>query len=92
MEAALTDFIQRLSPQELEERFARGAKRSSIMGGNVKARYWELYTEFFQGLTQGAGDAMPHVFVEAFARAYESSLRELEDAASRRDRLVGDAS
>ncbi len=92
MEAALTDFIQRLSPQELEERFARGAKRSSIMGGNVKARYWELYTEFFQGLTQGAGDAMPHVFVEAFARAYESSLRELKDAASRRDRLVGDAS
>ena len=92
MEAALADFIQRLSPQELEERFARGAKRSSIMGGNVKARNWELYTEFFQGLTQGAGDSMPHVFVEAFARAYESSLRELEGAASLRERLVGDAS
>lgn len=92
LEAALTDFIQRLSPQELEERFARGAKRSSIMGGNVKARYWELYTEFFQGLTQGAGDSMPHVFVEAFARAYESSLRELEGAASQRERQVGDAS
>ncbi len=92
MQAALTDFIQRLSPQELEERFARGAKRSSIMGGNVKARNWELYTEFFQGLTQGAGDSMPHVFVEAFARAYESSLRELEGAASQRERLVGDAS
>ncbi len=92
MEAALTDFIQRLSPQELEERFARGAKRSSIMVGNVKARNWELYTEFFQGLTQGAGDSMPHVFVEAFARAYESSLRELEGAASQRERQVGDAS
>jgi type VI secretion system protein len=92
MQAALTDFIQRLSPQELEERFARGAKRSSIMGGNVKARNWELYTEFFQGLTQGAGDSMPHVFVEAFARAYESSLRELEGAASQRERLMGDAS
>ena len=92
MQAALTDFIQRLSPQELEERFARGAKRSTIMGGNVKARNWELYTEFFQGLTQGAGDSMPHVFVEAFARAYESSLRELEGAASQRERLMGDAS
>lgn len=93
MQAALADFIQRLSPEELEERFARGAKRSSIMGGNVKARNWDLYTEFFRGLTQGSGDSMPHVFVEAFARAYESSIRELEGAAAgQRDRLAGDGS
>jgi type VI secretion system FHA domain protein len=92
MQAALADFIQRLSPEELEERFARGSKRSSIMGGNVKARNWELYTEFFRGLTQGSGEAMPHVFVEAFARAYESSIRELDGAAGQRERVVGDAS
>jgi type VI secretion system protein len=91
-QAALADFIQRLSPEELEERFARGTKRSSIMGGNVKARNWELYTEFFRGLTQGSGDSMPHVFIEAFARAYESSIRELDGAAAQRERLVGDGS
>lgn len=92
MQAALADFIQRLSPEELEERFARGAKRSSIMGGNIKARNWELYTEFFRGLTQGSGDSMPHVFVEAFARAYESSIRELDNAAGQRERVASDAS
>ncbi len=92
MQAALADFIQRLSPEELEERFARGAKRSSIMGGNTKARNWELYTEFFRGLTQGSGDSMPHVFVEAFARAYESSIRELDGAAGQRERVAGDGS
>lgn len=90
MQAALADFIQRLSPEELEERFARGAKRSSLMGGNVKARNWELYSEFFRGLTQGSGDSMPHVFIEAFARAYESSIRELDGASGQRERLVGD--
>jgi type VI secretion system protein len=89
-QAALADFIQRLSPEELEERFARGAKRSSIIGGNVKARYWELYSEFFRGLTQGSGDSMPHVFIEAFARAYESSIRELDGAAAQRERAAGD--
>lgn len=90
--AALADFIQRLSPEELEERFARGAKRSSIMSSNAKARYWELYGEFFRGLTQGADDSMPHVFIEAFARAYESSIRELDGAAGQRERVVGDLS
>ncbi|MGH8263932.1 MAG: type VI secretion system-associated FHA domain protein TagH [Steroidobacteraceae bacterium] len=92
VQAALADVIQRLSPEELEERFARGGKRSSIMGGNVKARNWELYSEFFRGLTQGSGEAMPHVFVEAFARAYESSIRELDGAAGQRERLAGDGS
>jgi type VI secretion system protein len=91
-QAALADFIQRLSPEELEERFARGTKRSSIMSGNAKARYWELYGEFFRGLTQGAGDSMPHVFIEAFARAYESSIRELDGAAGQRERVAGEGS
>ena len=91
-QAALADFIQRMSPEELEERFARGAKRSSIIGGNVKARYWELYTEFFRGLTQGSGDSLPHVFAEAFARAYESSIRELNGAAGQRERVAGEGS
>jgi type VI secretion system protein len=92
-QAALADFIQRLSPEELEERFARGTKRSSIMGsGNVKARYWELYSEFFRGLTQGSGESMPHVFVEAFARAYESSIRELDGASGQRERIASEGS
>jgi len=35
---------------------------------------------------------MPHVFVEAFARAYESSIRELDGAAAQRERVVADGS
>jgi type VI secretion system protein len=74
MRAAFEDFLGRVEPKELEERFERATKRA--MFGN-KGKYWDLYTEMFGGLAQRPADGFPHVFIEAFAKAYEAKLRTL---------------
>lgn len=74
MRAAFEDFLGRVEPKELEARFERATKRA--MFGN-KNKYWELYTEMFGGLVQRPPDGFPHVFIEAFAKAYEAKLRTL---------------
>jgi type VI secretion system FHA domain protein len=72
--AAFEEFLGRVNPKELEERFDRATKRSVFSSQN-KGKYWDLYTELFAGLSQRSPDGFPHVYTEAFAKAYEAKLR-----------------
>jgi len=74
--AAFEEFLSRVNPKELEERFERAGKRG-VFGGQSKARYWDLYAELFSGLAQRPADGFPHLFMETFARAYEAKVRAL---------------
>jgi predicted component of type VI protein secretion system len=74
--AAFEEFLNRVDPKELEERFERATKRG-VFGSNNKARYWELYQEMFPGLVQRPAEGFPHLYVEAFAKAFEAKLRTL---------------
>jgi type VI secretion system protein len=74
--AAFEEFLGRVNPTELEERFERATKRG-VFGSQNKARYWELYSEMFTGLAQRPADGFPHVFTETFAKAYEAKVRAL---------------
>jgi type VI secretion system protein len=74
--AAFEEFLNRVDPKELEERFERSGKRG-VFGGQSKAKYWELYAEMFSGLAQRPPDGFPHVFTEAFGKSYEARLRAL---------------
>jgi type VI secretion system FHA domain protein len=76
MRAAFEEFLGRVDPKELEERFEKGAKRG-VFGTQNKAKYWELYAEMFAGLAQRPTDGFPHLFVETFAKAFEARLRTL---------------
>jgi type VI secretion system FHA domain protein len=76
MRAAFEEFLERVDPKELEERFERATKRG-VFGAQNKARYWDLYAELFSGLVQRPPDGFPHLFIEAFAKAYEAKLRVL---------------
>jgi type VI secretion system protein len=99
--AAFEEFLGRVDPKELEERFDRATKRG-VFGSQNKAKYWELYAEMFPGLAQRPADGFPHLFTEAFAKAYEAKLRTLVppqrstfgadrgDEKDRDDRAVGD--
>ena len=101
MRAAFEEFVSRLDPQELSERFERNAKRG-VFGSQNKARYWDLYAELFNTLAQRPADGFPHLFVETFARAYEEKFASLapvkrsafggdrDEPASGDDRAVGD--
>ena len=73
---AFEEFLGRVDPKELEERFERASKRG-VFGGQNKAKYWDLYSELFAGLAQRPADGFPHLFTEAFAKAYEAKLRTL---------------
>jgi type VI secretion system protein len=75
MRAAFEEFLRRLAPQELEERFERNAKKSVF--GSGKGRNWELYTELYAAISQRPPEGFPHLFSETFARNYEIRFREL---------------
>jgi len=70
--AAFEEFLNRVDPKELEERFERAGKRG-VFGGQSKAKYWDLYAELFSGLAQRPADGFPHLFIETFAKAYEAN-------------------
>src|SRR5450631_2052810 len=74
--AAFEEFLGRVDPKELEERFDRATKRG-VFGAQNKGKYWDLYSEMFTGLSQRPADGFPHLFVEAFAKSYEAKLRTL---------------
>jgi len=74
--AAFEEFLGRVDPKELEERFERAGKRG-VFGGQSKAKYWDMYTELFSGLAQRPADGFPHAFTETFAKAFEARLRAL---------------
>jgi type VI secretion system FHA domain protein len=74
--AAFEEFLGRVDPKELEERFDRATKRS-VFGAQNKGKYWDLYSEMFAGLSQRPAEGFPHVYTEAFAKAYEAKLRAL---------------
>jgi predicted component of type VI protein secretion system len=74
--AAFEEFLGRVDPKELEERFDRGTKRG-VFGSQNKAKYWDLYAEMFAGLVQRPADGFPHLFTETFAKAFEAKLRVL---------------
>lgn len=76
MRAAFEEFLERVDPKQLEERFERAAKRG-VFGVQNKGKYWDMYTEMYPGLAQRPADGFPHVFTETFAKAYDAKLRTL---------------
>ena len=72
--AAFEEFLGRVDPKELEERFERATKRG-VFGSQNKAKYWDLYAELFAGIAQRPADGFPHLFTETFAKAFEAKLR-----------------
>jgi predicted component of type VI protein secretion system len=74
--AAFEEFLGRVDPKELEERFERATKRG-VFGSQNKTKYWDLYAEMFAGLAQRPADGFPHLYTETFVKAYEAKLRAL---------------
>jgi len=80
MGEALQDFMERFEPGELQSRFDKGLKRSGLLAGANKLRYWELYEECYHVLTHREDGKLPETFAEEFARAYEARIRDAKAA------------
>ncbi|MBV6415529.1 MAG: hypothetical protein CMLOHMNK_00041 [Steroidobacteraceae bacterium] len=74
LRAAFIEFIDRLDPSELESRFDRALKKNRPTGSQ-RAQYWDLYADFYRNITEMPDNQLPHVFVEAFARAYAEARK-----------------
>ncbi len=88
MRAAFEEFLGRVDPKDLEERFDRATKRG-VFGSQSKSKYWDLYAEMFGALAQRPAEGFPHLFTEAFAKAYEAKFRAL--VPPRRAPFAGDS-
>ena len=78
---AVRDFGERFDPDELRDRFDRGLKRSPLLAGANKLRYWELYEETYQTfMRHEEGAPLPQVVSDEFVRAYEKESESLRHA------------
>ncbi len=81
---AVRDFAERLEPDELRSRFDRGLKRSPLLAGTNKLKYWELYEESYLTLMhQEEGAPLPAVVIDELTRSYEQELELLQHGATR---------
>ncbi|MEM1262224.1 MAG: type VI secretion system-associated FHA domain protein TagH [Pseudomonadota bacterium] len=69
--SAFDEFIERLEPEELSQRFDASLKRGAMFSSSRKAKYWDLYAELYEVITQRNNGQFPHMFSEDFVRAYE---------------------
>jgi len=71
LRTATVDYIARLDPEELENKFS-GGKRGGIMNAANKLKYWDLFKDLYQVVTQAQPGQLPQQFLEELARAYET--------------------
>jgi len=81
---AMRDFAERLEPEELRNHFDRGLKRSALLAGANKLKYWDLYEETYLTLThQESGAPLPTLLLDELTRTYEQELDSLQYGSTR---------
>jgi type VI secretion system protein len=73
----LSALLAQLSPTSVADQFEHGRSRTIAPGQDPRPKYWEHYGELFRVVTQNGADGLPHPFMEAFTRAYESARAEM---------------
>jgi type VI secretion system protein len=81
MRSAVVDYLGRLDPEELEKKIGRG---NMLLGAANKLKYWDLFKDLYQVVSQGEPGQFPHQFIEELARTYElEASRAAPNAAGR---------
>ena len=70
MRTAVADYVSRLDPEELEQKVANG-KSGMLANATNKLKYWDLFKDLYQVVSQHQPGQFPPQFVEEMARAYE---------------------
>jgi type VI secretion system protein len=71
MQKAMGDYIGRLDPDALEEKFSNG-RHGMLRGAANKLKYWDLYKDLYQVVAQQSPGELPQLFLEELAQAYEA--------------------
>jgi type VI secretion system FHA domain protein len=83
---AVVDYVNRLDPEELESKIGRG---NSLLGAANKLKYWDLYKDLFQVVSQQQPGQFPHQFLEELSRAYELEESRATAAGAARQAKLG---
>jgi type VI secretion system FHA domain protein len=75
LRAGYEAMLEAFDPDTLEQKFARYVRRSGLLGGTVRQRYWELYRDAFQDLSGDTDATFRKLFGKAFSDAYETQAR-----------------
>ena len=86
MRTAVVDYIGRLDPEELENKIGRG---HTLLGAANKLKYWDLFKDLFQVVSQCQPGQFPHQFIEELARAYELEEARAGSAGGGRQSKIG---
>ncbi len=71
LRTATREYIARLDPEELENKVSNG-KRGALINAANKLKYWDLYKDLYQVVTQAQPGQLPQQFLEELSRAYET--------------------
>ena len=77
MQVALKALLDRFDPENLEKRIEQTSVWDSILPGNRKAKYWELFREHYREIAREAEDDFHGLFGREFSRAYERQVKQL---------------
>jgi len=83
---AVVDYIGQLDPEALENKIGRG---NVLIGAANKLKYWDLFKDLFQVVSQCEPGQFPHQFLEELARAYEREASRAAPATSSRQAKAG---
>ena len=75
-------MMERFDPEQLEKSFSKQTK-GSVIPGMQKAKFWNSYTDYYQGFSDNMESSFQHLFGSDFVSAYEDQLRRLAAARKR---------
>jgi len=78
VQSALSDFLERLDPDELKKSIDHDVKRNIFFGSSNKKRYWDQYRNVFQAISQHSPGHLPQRFAAELSRAYEEEVAHLK--------------
>jgi type VI secretion system FHA domain protein len=84
---AAVDYVGRLDPEELESKVSNG--RSGLMNAANKLKYWDLFKDLYQVVSQHQAGQFPQQFLEELARAYEREESRTAPTAAGRQAKIG---
>ena len=67
---AVVAYIERVDPEQLEQKFSNG--RTGLMAAASKLKYWDLFKDLYQVLAQRNPGEFPAAFLEEIARTYDA--------------------
>lgn len=84
LQISFRHLLDRLAPEELEERFSQTAKSGGLLSGSQKARYWEMYRDAYQSIAGFSDDHFASVLGGKFADAYDREIQSARTRAARK--------